>query len=200
MDRRSVKTKKLLKNALIKLMIEKGFDKITIKDITEEADINRGTFYLHYKDKYDLLEQKEEKILKEINEITDNISKKYPKNFILPSKKESLLPIFTCVYIYIKDNADFMKVVLGPNGDLNFQMKLKNFIEGCLVQNIGIKHEIEKMPIKYIATIASSAQLGIIQKWLKNGMEETPQELASFVSDVVCSIYSGVIKDLSILE
>jgi AcrR family transcriptional regulator len=57
-DRRIVKTKRLLENALVKLMIEKGFDKISIKDLTEEADINRGTFYLHYKDKYDLLEQK----------------------------------------------------------------------------------------------------------------------------------------------
>lgn len=200
MDRRSVKTKKLLENTLIKLMIEKGFDKITIKDITEEADINRGTFYLHYKDKYDLLEQKEEEILKAIIEILENISKNNPKNCILPSKREILISIFTQVYIYIKDKADFMKVVLGPNGDLNFQMKLKNFIEGSLVQNIGVKHEIEKMPIKYIATIASSAQLGIIQKWLKSGMEETPQELAFFVSDVVFSIYSGVIEDLSILE
>lgn len=195
MDRRSIKTKNLLENALIKLMIEKGFDKITIKDITEEADINRGTFYLHYKDKYDFLEQKEDNILKEFIEIVDNIAKKYPGSLILPSNKDDLLPIFTQVYIYIKDNADFMKVVLGPNGDLNFQMKLRNFIEASLVQNISIKNESGKMPVKYIATIASSAQLGIIQKWLKNGMEETPQELASFMSDVVFSIYSGVVKD-----
>jgi AcrR family transcriptional regulator len=195
MDRRSVKTKKLLENALIKLMIEKGFDKITIKDITEEADINRGTFYLHYKDKYDFLEQKEDNILKEFIEIVDNIAKKYHGSLILPSNKDDLLPIFTQVYIYIKDNADFMKVVLGPNGDLNFQMRLRNFIEASLVQNISIKNESGKMPVKYIATIASSAQLGIIQKWLKNGMEETPQELATFMSEVVFSIYSGVVKD-----
>jgi hypothetical protein len=74
-------------------------------------------------------------------------------------------------------------------------MKIRNFIESCLVQNIAINHEIDKLPVKYIATIASSAQLGIIQKWLKCGMEETPQELAFFVSNVVGSIYSGVIKD-----
>lgn len=69
MDRRSDKTKKLLENALIKLIIEKGFDRISIKDLTEEADINRGTFYIHYKDKYDLLELKEEEVLKEFKEI-----------------------------------------------------------------------------------------------------------------------------------
>ena len=195
MDRRIAKTKILLENSLIKLMIEKGFDKISIKDLCEEADINRGTFYLHYKDKYDLLEQKEDEILKGFIKIVTNIVEEHPKDFILPANKEILLHIFTNIYIYAKENADFMRVVLGANGDLNFQMKIRNFIESCLVQNIAIYHEIEKLPIKYIATIASSAQLGIIQKWLKSGMEETPQELASFVSDVVCSIYSGVIKD-----
>lgn len=195
MDRRSAKTKKLLENALIKLMIEKGFDKISIKDLTEEADINRGTFYIHYKDKYDLLEQKEEEVLKEFKEIFNSIVKKYPNNIVLPSNKENLLPIFTYLYMYIRENAEFMKVILGSNGDLNFQMKLKNFIESRLAENISINNEFEKLPIKYISAIAVSAQLGIIQKWLKSGMQETPQELASFVSNVIYSIYSGVIKD-----
>jgi len=196
MDRRQGKTKKLLETALIKLMIKKGFDKITIKDLTEEADINRGTFYLHYKDKYDLLEQRENEILTTINENIENIAKKYPDNFILPSDKETFVPIFTFIYSYIKENADFMKVILGPNGDLSFQMKIKNFIENWLLKNIAINHEVDKIPMKYITTVASSAQLGIIQKWLKSGMEETPQELAFIMSDMVGSIYSGMIKGI----
>jgi len=194
-DRRSGKTKKLLEDALIKLMIEKGFDKISVKDLTEEADINRGTFYLHYKDKYDLLEQRENEILTAINENVENIAKKYPNNFILPTDKDTFLPIFTFIYSYIYENADFMKVILGPNGDLSFQMKIKNFIENWLLKNIAINQEVDNIPIKYITTIASSAQLGVIQKWLKSGMKETPQELASIVSDMVSSIYSGMIKD-----
>ena len=196
MDRRSTKTKRLLEDALIKLMIEKGFDKISIKDLTEEADINRGTFYIHYKDKYDLLEQKEDEVLNEFNEIVGNIAKKYANNFILPTNKENLVSIFTCIYGYIKENADFMKVILGPNGDLNFQMKFKNFIESWIIKNISIQYEIEKLPIKYVSAIASAAQLGIIDKWLKSGMKETPEELAAIMSEVVGSIYSGLVKDI----
>jgi hypothetical protein len=104
--------------------------------------------------------------------------------------------IFTFLYSYIKENADFMKVILGPGGDLNFQVKLKNFIESWLVQNISINYDIERLPIKYISAIASSIQLGIIEKWLKSGMEETPQEVACIMSDVVRSIYSGMVKDI----
>ena len=82
MDRRNAKTEKLLENALIKLMLEKSFDKISIKDLTETADINRGTFYLHYKDKYDLLEQKEAEMLKEYSDTIADMVKKYPNNSV----------------------------------------------------------------------------------------------------------------------
>lgn len=129
MIKKSNKTDKLLEDALVKLMSEKDFDKISVKGLTDELDINRGTFYLHYKDKYDLLEQKEDAILEGLNGIINNILKELHKDFILPSNKEILLYLFTSIYIYIKENANFMKVVLGPNGDLNFQVKFKNFIE-----------------------------------------------------------------------
>ena len=194
MDRRSARTDKLLKDALIKLMNEKGFEKISVKDLTEEADINRATFYLHYKDKYDLLEQFEKKILMEMNEIKENIAKNYPNNFILPSDKERLSPVFVFVYSYIKENAAFMKVVLGPNGDLRFQMQIKNFIEDSFAENMAIYHKIDKAYLKYVATVASSAQLGVIQKWLSTGMKETPEELASIVSEVIGAIYNMLVN------
>lgn len=54
-DRRIRRTKKLLKQALAQLMDEKDFKDITVKDITERADLNRGTFYLHYTDTYAIL-------------------------------------------------------------------------------------------------------------------------------------------------
>ena len=101
MDRRIAKTKILLENSLIKLMIEKGFDKISIKDLCEEADINRGTFYLHYKDKYDLLEQKEDEILKGFIKIVTNIVEEHPKDFILPANKEILL-LFLPTFIFMQ--------------------------------------------------------------------------------------------------
>lgn len=58
-DRRVRKTQSAIKKAFIQLLKQKDLDHITIHDITEAADINRGTFYLHYEDKYDLLEKME---------------------------------------------------------------------------------------------------------------------------------------------
>ena len=55
-DLRIIKTKKILFETLLKLMKQKNFDKIKISDICEEALINRSTFYAHYQDKYELLD------------------------------------------------------------------------------------------------------------------------------------------------
>lgn len=56
-DRRITKSQEAIKIALIELMTEKSFDHITIKEISERANVNRGTIYLHYLDKFDLLEK-----------------------------------------------------------------------------------------------------------------------------------------------
>ncbi|MCY8607481.1 TetR family transcriptional regulator, partial [Bacillus sonorensis] len=68
-DRRINRTKRMIRDALSELMEEKAFEEITVTDMTKKADINRGTFYLHYQDKYDLLDQSEEEIIDEIREI-----------------------------------------------------------------------------------------------------------------------------------
>jgi hypothetical protein len=86
--------------------------------------------------------------------------------------------------------------LLGSNGDLNFQTRVKSFIENWLIENISISANEEKLPIKYLAPIASSAQIGVIQKWLKSGMKETPAELGYFVSNIIFTIYNGAIKDM----
>ena len=56
-DKRIRRTKKLLRQALTRLMKEKEFGSITVTDVVREADINRGTFYAHYRDVYDLRER-----------------------------------------------------------------------------------------------------------------------------------------------
>lgn len=73
-DPRVMRTRKLIMNAFIHLSKIKHFDSITIKDITEEATINRATFYHHFTDKYELLEQvmNEDMIPKVIGQINDH--------------------------------------------------------------------------------------------------------------------------------
>ena len=62
-DRRIRKTRDTLKRTLAELVREKDLRDITVRDITEKADLNRGTFYLHYKDVYDLMEKMEDDLI-----------------------------------------------------------------------------------------------------------------------------------------
>ncbi|WP_425524836.1 TetR/AcrR family transcriptional regulator [Bacillus atrophaeus] len=64
-DRRSIKTKSAIKHAFLKLLHEKEINKITVSDLSKKADISRGTFYLHYKDVFDLYEQIEDEIFEQ---------------------------------------------------------------------------------------------------------------------------------------
>ena len=68
-DQRILRTRQAIRQALIELIAEKGFDAVSITDLTERAEINRGTFYLHYRDKYDLLEETELEIIAELERI-----------------------------------------------------------------------------------------------------------------------------------
>lgn len=76
MDRRSAKTKQAIKQAFLDLTKEKPINKITIAELSQQADIGRGTFYTHYEDIYDL----RSKIIEEsICILTDIFDQTYPK-------------------------------------------------------------------------------------------------------------------------
>ncbi|MFJ7953472.1 TetR/AcrR family transcriptional regulator [Lysinibacillus sp. NPDC096418] len=184
-DLRVVRTKESIREALIDLIEEKGFDAITVKDITTRAKINRGTFYAHYQDKYDLLTKCEEEFMREM---ADMIIKNFPD---IISDIEANAPItvpFTLVisiFEYLDQNRRFMKGMLGPKGDLSFQTKLKKFIWKTLFEsnkNPLIKQENFLVPAEYLISYVASAHIGVIQQWLNSDREESPQEMARILS------------------
>lgn len=179
-DRRIARTKRMIREALAALIEEKGFETITVSDITTSANINRGTFYLHYQDKFDLLEKCENEIFQEIEDMTKDIRVEDLRKF-----SEDLEPLAYSVKLleYIKDNASFMKAVLGPNGNVAFQIKLKEYIKA----NIGkvflkeVNEGYMKVPMEYLLSYIVSAHLGVIQQWLHNELKESPQEIARYI-------------------
>lgn len=179
-DRRILKTKSEIKQALTELMDEKRFEAITVRDLTERANINRGTFYLHYQDKYDLLEQCEDEIIKNILE---NIHELQVQDIEVLLAKEKPFPFVVKVFEYIQENADFLRAVLGPNGDPSFQEKIKEM----MIQNFFFKlgNISTTVPIEILTTYISSAHLGVIQYWINTGMKQSPEEMASILFRII---------------
>lgn len=73
-DRRVRKTRGQLRQGLVRLMREKSIQDITVKELCEECDINRGTFYLHYTDVYQLLHSIEDELLVEFERVLDGLT------------------------------------------------------------------------------------------------------------------------------
>jgi len=183
-DRRSIRTKKMINTALSQLIEEKGFNDISITDITTRADINRGTFYLHYNDKYDLLEKIENEVIQELSCNCNTMSDMDIKNVDFISKP---MPFMIRIFEYLKENAIFMKAILGPKGDPIFQRKLKDLIQTCLFENNTaktLKKENMLVPESYFIAYVLSAHLGVIQQWLESDMEKSPEDMALILSNM----------------
>ncbi|HBF9035024.1 TetR/AcrR family transcriptional regulator [Clostridioides difficile] len=177
-DRRTIRTKKMIRSALAELIDEKGFNNISVTDLTQRADINRETFYLHYVDKYDLLERIENEIIQEIEEETKHLDS---SNMMEIDTSSEPLPFMVKLFEYFRKNSVIIKSILGPKGDPTFERKIKKFIETNLFEkqkliNFNIDEAIisEEYFIQYIL----SADLGVIQYWLEKNMKESPEEMA----------------------
>lgn len=182
MDRRIIRTRIAIRDALIALIDEKGFDSLSVKDITTRANINRGTFYLHYKDKYDLLDQT-------LTEVSQDLEKIFHKVKILSASdfKNIKVPfaIVVKLFEYFNKNASLMQAVLGSKGNFNFQTKMKKVMWNNLFEknySTLLKKEDLLVPGEYFLSYIASAHFGVVQEWLERGRKESPEEMARILT------------------
>ena len=176
-DRRIVRTQLAIRDALVALIKEKGFDALTVSDLVARADINRGTFYLHYKDKFELLEQTETEILEDIQQIFLRVNSLQAGDFNIAEQLQQLVII---MLEYVKEHADLMHAFLGLQGNYSFIARIR----GLMDQNLkigalmGLKADNFLVPQEYLIAYIFHAHLGVLQAWLAAGCKETPQEMA----------------------
>lgn len=185
-DERVIKTKKLIKTALSELIQEKGFDHVSITDLTQRANINRGTFYLHYQDKYDLLEKFENEVLDDINKNAENYIKSIKDiDFLGEDFSNEIKPFINKIFTYIKENYIIMKVILGPKSDMRFQNKIKKALNILLTEK-GWDNYFDSQNTfvtkNYFISYLVSAHIGVIRQWIDSGMNESAENMAEMIS------------------
>ena len=127
LDLRSSKTNKMIKEAFFELMDTIGFENISVVNLTKKALISRTTFYLHYKDKYDLLEQIENEILDGFKNIANNLCIDDIVKKGLNNKNTFLLLVK--IYEYVKENQQFFKLIMCNNENPSFYYRLSDAIK-----------------------------------------------------------------------
>lgn len=179
-DRRIARTRLAIRDALVTLINEKGFDAVTVREIVNSANINRGTFYLHYKDKFDLLDQTEAEIFQDLQRMFLRVNSIQLEGFHGTDQLQGLIIV---LLNYVKDHAELMHAVLGLQGDYSFIKRIRNMVEqnlnlGALA---GIKEANFTVPREYLVAYLLHAHLGVLQSWLASGCKETPHEMASIL-------------------
>lgn len=193
-----MKTQKEIKEAFFKLLEDHNFEQITVRQITELANINRGTFYLHYEDKYDLLEQYEQTIFQQMFQIfrsaTDNIEVEYLNSYGL----DDLSPLIEVLGIF-KEEQQNLKLILGPNGDPLFKEKVRKLFVNNITNYLSRQNKLEQLnyPIDYVLTYISNAHIGVIIYWLNEGTKLEAKEIAKMLLEIIQHgplIASGIVK------
>lgn len=180
-DRRVKRTKALFEAAFLELLKTKDINKISVRNLSEMVDMNRGTFYIHYTDIYDLLGSVENNLVSELSHITEwentNDFEDYSRN--------SFTNIVQALE-YIKDNKQVFKVLLSSKGNILFLEKIKKlFKEKFLTEMFVIKEETNKQYYENATLFFISGAIGLIQEWLKNDTALSPVELATVIENIV---------------
>lgn len=189
-NRSTRRTQKLLKDCLTDLMRQKPISKITVKELTDAADLNRGTFYLHYKDIYDLLEQIENETFDEFVEISmahqplDKSCRPYPL----------LLDLFT----FMEKNKEFVQLILIENRDQKFVDKLKEIIRMHCIHVWDTLFAVPSTELsEFYASYIISGCVGIIEYWMEHDAAQSPEELAQKTEAIILkgvSIFPGFVE------
>jgi AcrR family transcriptional regulator len=169
-DRRIAKSQEAIKNALIELMNEKHFDQITLQEISDRANVNRRTIYLHYTDKFDLLDKLIEEHINKLEELFEELSE---VDFITSGQ---------AIFEYFQKNYLFFSTMLVGGGSHNFRAQyiefsvelLKGEVNTAEGKNKGLSDEI-------IVRFVSAAYVEVVEWWLKNEMPYPPRVMAEQV-------------------
>ena len=185
-DRRIQRTRQSLRTALLALIKEKGYDAISIEDITERANVGRATFYLHYKDKEDLL-------LEEFSEMANEkvqVLSKIPFSAWLQSQEDIAraggkkpAPPLLIVFEHIYDNSELYYILLKSEKSSRIVERIRKISTEAIVKFMETKAETESLPLhfnvplEFFAAFFSGALLSTIDWWLEENMRHSPREM-----------------------
>ncbi|URN95653.1 MAG: TetR/AcrR family transcriptional regulator C-terminal domain-containing protein [Candidatus Pristimantibacillus lignocellulolyticus] len=183
-DRRQVKTKQQLLQALLTCIEQKGLDHVTVTDIANVADLNRGTFYLHYQDVRHMVQQ----IMNEkIDILTELIKQVDPYEHGQYADQNIPYPRIVAILEELSADRQFYTTILGSKGDPSYVLHLKKILTGALYNKFELHipgTSSAPVPTHYLLAYMTSAAVGMIMYWLENNLPETPNEIGAMIMNI----------------
>lgn len=172
-NRRVLYTKKIIKESLLHLLQTKKIHQITVTDICKKANINRGTFYTHYSDAYDLLKTMEDELFDEILKYIEETSIEEYKNVLL-------LKVLELIY----DNKDLSKILLCQNLDNDIMDRIIYLANKAEIDKLISSPKIDDVFLDYFIKYSVGGVLAIIKGWLESDLNESPKYIMELINDI----------------
>ena len=204
-DRRIQRTRQSLRTALLTLIKEKGYDAISIEEITERANVGRATFYLHYKDKEDLLLEEFSEMANEkvqvLSEVPFSAWLLSPDDDDAKDKQPSspLLVVFEHIY----DNSELYYILLKSEKSSRVVERIRKISTESIVKFMETKAKTEplsllfKVPVEFFAAFFSGALLSSVDWWLEEDMRHTPKEITRLFQIL---FFKGAINTIEVVK
>jgi len=180
MDKRQIKTRRAISHAMVRLMNKLPYDKIFVKDIIEEAEIGRSTFYAHFETKEDLVQSMCFNLFDHV--FAEDVSACVTHDFSM--NPHSLENDIAHIFYHLRDKHQYYSAIINYNEGRLFVKFFKEYVENNLVMitkgesNISISSDFFKNHLYYTF-------IGALQWWLKGRMEVEPKDIAEYFATVI---------------
>ena len=178
-DHRVRITKLLIRRSFTDLLKTKPIQSISVKELSDRAGINRGTFYSHYQDIYALLEEIENDMLIEFSQALEPLQND-------STKKRNLADICNGIFYCLKKNSDMCTFMVGDYNDKELMSKLLNTgKEFCINTYHSLFPKATIKEIEYFYSFVSTGCIGLIRKWIEEGMVLPTEEIARMAESMI---------------
>lgn len=187
-DSRVKRTKKLIKKGLAELSQNKSITKITVKELTDHIEINRGTFYLHYKDIYELVEALENELYEEFNsKISSITSEELLKNTV---------EVCEMFCEHFREHMDTYSMLVGEHGDVQFTYKIGELMNEKVYKLFrSIFPNMNDTKYDFAYTYGKFGFIGILNCWFSTHPEWTSKQVAEMWINLTVAGLWGIIGD-----
>ena len=164
-DRRVRRSRKMLKQGLLELMKSRRFSEISVRDITDLMDMNRGTFYLHYTGTADLLKSIEDDMEAEIQSVVDT-------HIVEAEQKNTLRPVFEPILDFIVEHRETCESLFHNNEASSFFERLEAMCRKNGREIVRLRYpSVAEARMPYLLSSVTYGLMGVLKTWFEQGMD-----------------------------
>ena len=180
-DRRVRRTRRLLRDACISLILEKGYAAVTVEEIAERADVGRTTFYMHYRDKDDLF-------VHSIGRISEELYEQILPLIFSQDGTIGQMPLLM-IFQHAEANADLYRVILNRAGNgqglQQLRQDLTRYVQRVLEAEVVQQDLSPLVPVEVIGRSFVGSLLGLVQWWLEQGYPYPAEEMTRMLRQLL---------------